>query len=111
MNEFYKLSFLASLKSRMVFLFPDVSDLDDYISKKIEDKKKLEQLQKAKSLVKIMSCVIMSVSFILVERIMEKMLKTKTSGYALEKTRKEKAKQKKKKRKRKSKLGVGVLQQ
>ena len=109
MNEFYKKSFLASIKSRMVFLFPDVNDFDEYISRKIQDKKKLDQLQKAKSIVKIISCLVMSVSFILVGKTLDGILKIKTSSYVLAKNRKEKAKRKKKRRKRNSRPGIELL--
>ena len=103
MNEFKKQSFLPDFKSRMVFLFPDVTNFDEYVRRKIQDKKKLDQLQKAKSLVKIISCLVMSVSFILVGKISDRILKIKTSSYILSKKRKAKAKRKTKKRKQSSK--------
>ena len=93
----------------MVFLFPDVSDFDEYISRKIQDKKKLDQLQKAKSIVKIISCLVMSISFILVGKTLDRILKIKTSSYVLAKKRKEKTKRNKKKRKRNSRPGVELL--
>ena len=108
-NEFYKQILLASIRSRMVFLFPDASDFDEYISRKIQDKKKLDHLQKAKSIVKIISCLVMSVSFILVGKTLDRILKIKTSSYVLAKKRKEKTKRKKKKRKRNSRPGIELL--
>ena len=106
MNEFKKQSFLPDFKSRMVFLFPDVTNFDEYVRRKIKDKKKLDQLQKAKYLVKIISCLVMSVSFILVGKISDRILKIKISSYFLSKKSKAKAKRKKEKRKQSSKPAI-----
>ena len=109
MKEFHKQSSLVNQKSRMVFLFPDVTNFDEYIRRKIQNKKKLDQLQKAKSLVKIISCLVMSVSFILVGKISDRILKIKISSYFLSKKRKAKAKRKKKKRKQSSKPAIQFM--
>ena len=93
----------------MVFLFPDVTNFDEYIRRKIQNKKKLDQLQKAKSLVKIISCLVMSVSFILVGKISDRILKIKISSYFLSKKSKAKAKRKKKKRKQSSKPAIQFM--
>ena len=71
-----------------------------FIEQKIEDKKKQEQLTKAKLVIKMIAALVMSVSFLLIAKTMYQMLSTEVKRFDLAKVKKQKAKRKKSKKKK-----------
>ena len=125
----YKLQQVLGVQRRFIFFLPGVDDIDEYIRQKLEDKAKQKKLKKrvrhflsvyishvdqtsgkkgiriknAKSITKMISALVMSVSFLLSTKFLQRMLKAKAKSYKLAKAAKEKARQKKQ-RKQKIKL-------
>ena len=83
-------------KSRFVFLLPGVDNIDEYIRQKIKDREKQKRLEKAKSILKMITALVMSTSFALIIKTMMKMLDTISGSYELAKAAQEKRKKKKK---------------
>ena len=101
-KEFKNRKVSIDMKSRLIFLLPDKTKIEDYISRKLEDNKRFDRLKLAKLLVKIIAGLVMSYSFLLTANTMKKILVVKVKSYELNKALKAKAKQKRK-NKRKSK--------
>ena len=77
---------------RMIFLFPDVSNIEAYIEQKLKDKKKQDQLKNAKLVIKMIAALVMSISFLLIARIMTKIVMIKVKRLKLSRSKKEKGK-------------------
>ena len=86
---------------RLIFLLPNVDDLDQYLQKKLEDKEKHDKLMNVKSVIKIFSLLVMTITFLGKIFIFNIMHEIKYRNYTLIKTRKEKAKRKVKRKKKK----------
>ena len=99
-EKFNNLTTSVKLNRRMLFLLPDINNFDAYIEQKIEDKKKQEQLTKAKLVIKMIAALVMSVSFLLIAKTMYQMLSTEVKRFDLAKVIKEKTKPKKLKKKK-----------
>ena len=85
----------VQLNRRMIFLFPDVSNIEAYIEQKLKDKKKQDQLKNAKLVIKMIAALVMSISFLLIARIMKRILMMKVKRLKLSRNKKEKGKRKK----------------
>ena len=99
-EKFNNLTMSVVFNRRMLFLLPDIDNFDAYIEQKIEDKKKQEQLTKAKLVIKMIAALVMSVSFLLIAKTMYQMLSTEVKRFDLAKVKKQKAKRKKSKKKK-----------
>ena len=99
-EKFHNLSSSVKFNRRMVFLLAGIDNFDAYIEQKIEDKKKQEQLTKAKLVIKMIAALVMSVSFLLIAKTMYQMLSTEVKWFDLAKVKKQKAKRKKSKKKK-----------
>ena len=99
-EKFNNLSSSVKFNRRMLFLLPGIDNFDAYIEQKIEDKKKQEQLTKAKLVIKMIAALVMSVSFLLIAKTMYQMLSTEVKRFDLAKVIKEKTKRKKLKKKK-----------
>ena len=99
-EKFNNLTTSVKLNRRMLFLLPDINNFDAYIEQKIEDKKKQEQLTKAKLVIKMIAALVMSVSFLLIAKTMYQMLSTEVKWFDLAKVKIQKAKRKKSKKKK-----------
>ena len=93
-RNFNNLTSSVEFTRRMLFLLPDVDNIDAYIERKIEDKKREEQLRTAKLVIKMIAALVMSLSFVLIAKTTKQILKTKIKRFDLAKRKKEKAKQK-----------------
>ena len=99
-EKFNNLTTSVKLNRRMLFLLPDINNFDAYIEQKIEDKKKQEQLTKAKLVIKMIAALVMSVSFLLIAKTMYQMLSTEVKRFDLARVINEKTKRKKLKKKK-----------
>ena len=85
---------------RLIFLLPNVDDLDQYLEKKLEDKEKHDKLLNVKSVIKIFSLLVMTITFLGIIFILKAIHETKYRNYMLIKARKAKAKRKLKRKKK-----------
>ena len=83
------------INKRILFFLPDDSNIEVYIEQKLKDKKKQDKLKKAKLLIKMITSLVMSVSFLLIANTIRRILNINIKGFDLAKIRKEKAKRKK----------------
>ena len=99
----FKLSSVLNLQPRFLFVFPDASSLEEFIKRKIRDEEKQKLLKTVKIFTKIIAALVMSISFLLINRTLKRILMTTIKTYELRKSRKEKTKRKNKNQKRQSK--------
>ena len=108
MTEF-NLGVILNVQPRFLFVFPDASSLEEFIKRKIRDEEKQKLLKTVKIFTKIIAALVMSISFLLINRTLKRILMTAIKTYELRKSRKEKSKRKNKNQKRQSKDIYGVL--
>ena len=81
----------VEIKSRILFLLPDADKIREYLKEKIKEKEKRDRLKKAKMVIKINAALVMTISFILITRLMKRLLDIITRNNELRKTRRKRA--------------------
>ena len=77
----------VEVKARILFILPDADNFQKYLNEKIKDKEKRDRLKKAKMVIKINAALVMTISFLLITRLMKRLLDLRTRNYELRKAR------------------------